>query len=194
MQIDSEPNIRLASRQELEEVGALVADAFAPFRDVLPRHIFEPYVKDACDLAGRWTEASVAVLEIERRLIGTVTYYADAAGEDMGWPPGLAGLRTLAVAPSAQGSGYGRTLCEWCVMRARQQRAGGLALHTTSFMTSACMLYESHGFQRYPSHDLFASDVLGFDPALGDQKIVAYLLPLQQVEDSHFDKDSPAAT
>jgi hypothetical protein len=42
MQIDSEPNIRLASRQELEEVGALVADAFAPFRDVLPRHISDP--------------------------------------------------------------------------------------------------------------------------------------------------------
>lgn len=183
MQIDANPEIRLAHREELHEVGALVSDAFAPFRDVLPKHIFEPYLKDACDLAGRWEEAHVAVLEREGQLVGTVTYYADAACEGMGWPSGLAGLRTLAVAPWAQASGYGRALCEWCAMCARRQGAGGLALHTASFMTSACRLYESLGFQRRPSHDLLASDVIGFDAALGDQKIMAYLLPLQPSED-----------
>ncbi|MER9251247.1 hypothetical protein NKI59_05445 [Mesorhizobium sp. M0598] len=34
------------------------------------------------------------------------------------------------------------------------------------------------------AHDLFASDIIGFDPALGDQQIFAYLLPLKQVESS----------
>lgn len=182
MQSISKPRIRLAGREELDEIGALVSDAFAPFRDVLATHIFEPYVSDACNFAERWTEASVAVLERERRLVGTVTYYSDAAQEGMGWRPGLAGLRTLAVVPSAQGHGYGRALCEWCRMRAKRQRASGLALHTAAFMTPACMLYESLGFQRRPSYDLFASDVLAFDPALGDQKIIAYLLPLQRVD------------
>jgi ribosomal protein S18 acetylase RimI-like enzyme len=184
MEIVSKPHVRLATRQELDEIETLVSDAFGSFRHVLARHIFEPYAKDACDLVGRWAEASIVVLERERRLVGTVTYYPDAAGEGMGWPPGLAGLRTLAVDPSAQGRGYGRALCEWCMRRARQQGAGALALHTASFMTSACMLYESLGFQRRPSHDLFASDIIGFDPALGDQKVIAYLLPLQHVEDS----------
>ncbi|MER9184491.1 GNAT family N-acetyltransferase [Mesorhizobium sp. M0145] len=117
-------------------------------------------------------------------LVGTVTYYADAAFDGMGWPPGLAGLRTLAVVPSAQGRGYGRALCEWCVMQARLQGSGGLALHTASSMTSAYKLYESLGFERRPAHDLFASDIIGFDPALGDQQIIAYLLPLKQVESS----------
>jgi hypothetical protein len=68
------------------------------------------------------------------------------------------------------------------VRRARQQGAA-LAVHTASFMTSTCMLYESLGFQRYPSRDLLASNVLGFDPALGDQEIIAYLLPLQGYSD-----------
>jgi GNAT superfamily N-acetyltransferase len=175
----SKPHIRLASGQELDELGTLVSDSFAVFRDILPPHIFGPYVGDACDLVDRYAEASVAVLEREGRLVGTVTYYAEAAREGMGWPPGLAGLRTLAVASSAQGHGYGRALCEWCIRRAHEQGADALALHTAAFMTSACNLYERLGFERRPSYDLFASDVLGFDPALGDQKILAYLLPLQ---------------
>jgi hypothetical protein len=73
----------------------------------LPAHIFEPYVKDACDFAGRWEEATIAVVEQDERLFGTVTYYANAAREGMGWPEGMAGLRTLAVAPAAQGYGFG---------------------------------------------------------------------------------------
>ncbi|MES0097020.1 GNAT family N-acetyltransferase [Mesorhizobium sp. M0019] len=184
MQIASKPRVRLASHQELDGIGLLVSEAFASLRPVLAPHIFEPYVKDARDVAGRWAKASVAVLEAEGRLVGTVTYYADAVFDGMGWPPGLAGLRTLAVVPSAQGRGYGRALCEWCVMQARLQGSGGLALHTASSMTSAYKLYESLGFERRPAHDLFASDIIGFDPALGDQQIIAYLLPLKQVESS----------
>ncbi|TIO09403.1 MAG: GNAT family N-acetyltransferase [Mesorhizobium sp.] len=179
MPVISKQGIRLARHEELDEISALVSDAFTSFQHALPRHIFEPYANDACDLAGRWEDASLAVFEHQGRLVGTVSYYAEAVHEGMGWPPGLAGLRTLAVAPSAQGHGYGRALCEWCVMRARQQGAGALALHTASFMTSACMLYENLGFQRRPAYDLFASDILGFDPALGDQKVIAYLLPFQ---------------
>jgi len=147
MQVVSKPRVRQVRYRELEEVGALVFDAFASFRQVLAAHIFEPYVKDA-------------------------------AREGMGLPSGFAGLRTLAVSQAAQGRGHGRVLCEWCVTRARRQGATALALHTASFMTSACMLYERIGFQRHPSHDLLASEVLGFDPALGDQKIVAYMLQL----------------
>jgi GNAT superfamily N-acetyltransferase len=184
VQTISGQGIRLARHEELDEISALVCDAFASFRHALPRHIFEPYVDDASNLAGRWEDASLAVLEHQGRLVGTVSYYAQAAHQGMGWPPGVAGLRTLAVAPSAQGHGYGRALCEWCVMRARHQGAHALALHTASFMTSACMLYENLGFQRRPSHDLLASDIIGFDPALGDQTVIAYLLPLQHVDRS----------
>ncbi|MGS1096386.1 GNAT family N-acetyltransferase (plasmid) [Aquamicrobium terrae] len=178
MQVVSKPRVRQVRYRELEEVGALVFDAFASFRQVLAAHIFKPYVKDAANLTMRWQEANVMVLEQEGRIVGTLTYYADAAREGMGWPSGFAGLRTLAVSPAAQGRGHGRVLCEWCVTRARRQGATALALHTASFMTSACMLYERIGFQRHPSHDLLASEVLGFDPALGHQKIVAYMLQL----------------
>lgn len=177
--VSRNPVIRLAERSELGDVASLVADAFAPFERALPEHIFEPYLKDARDFAGRWDEENVAVVEQKGQFVGTVTYYADATREGMGWPSGLAGLRTLAVAPSVQGRGYGRALCEWCIGRARRQGAEGLALHTAGFMSSACKLYERLGFQRCDSYDLFASEVLGFDAALGDQKIIAYLLTLR---------------
>lgn len=180
MEMGSTPHIRLAARRELDDIGALVRDAFAPFRLALPPHIFERYVAEASDLSRTWPDATIAVIDSSGRIAGTVTYYDDAAREGMGWPSGPAGLRTLAVSPSAQGRGYGRLLCDWCVARARRQRAEGIALHTAAFMTSACTLYESMGFERRPSHDLLASDVLGFDPATGDQEIMAYLLPLMR--------------
>lgn len=176
--IDTERMIRLAGRRELDAVAALVADAFAHYRGVLPAHIFDPYLKDSCDFASRWGQADIAVLEMQGCLVGTVTYYADASHEGMGWPSGVAGLRTLAVAPSAQGHGYGRALCLWCIGRARQDRAHALTLHTAEFMTAACKLYEGLGFCRQPSHDLAASSVLGFGPGQADQKIIAYALPL----------------
>jgi hypothetical protein len=34
-----------------------------------------------------------------RRVVGTVTFYEDAAAEGLGWPPGWAGLRALGVRP-----------------------------------------------------------------------------------------------
>lgn len=173
--------IRLAGRQELDAVAELVREAFAPFEEVLPRHIFEPYLKESSDFSARLADRDVAVLLRGDRLVGTVSYYADAAREDMGWASGLAGLRTLAVAPSAQGHGLGRALCEWCIARARHQGAPALVLHTAAFMTSACRLYERLGFKRRSEHDLLASTVLGFEPARGDQRILAYLLPLQDV-------------
>lgn len=177
-------SVRLARPDELGDAGMLVASSFASFRRSLPSHIFEPYVSDASDLASRQDEAEIAVIEHERRLAGTVTYYPDAAGEGMGWPSGFAGLRTLAVSPIAQGHGYGRALCEWCVTRARRQGAAAIALHTASFMVSACRIYENIGFRRQPSHDLLASDVLGFDPVLGDQRILAYKLPIRDAGNS----------
>ena len=86
--------------------------------------------------------------------------------------------RKMAVAPSAQGTGYNHALCIWCLRRARQEQAYALVLHTAEFMTAACKLYDGLGFRRRPSHDLMASDVLGFGPRMVDQKIMAYALPI----------------
>jgi len=177
--VSRNPVIRPVRRGELAEVIALVADAFGPFEKALPAHIFEPYLKDARDFAERWEEANVVAIEQDGQFVGTVTYYKDATCEGMGWPSGMAGLRTLAVAPSAQSRGYGRAPCEWCIARARQEGAEGLALHTAAFMSAACKLYEGLSFQRRDLNDLLASEVLGFDPLLGDQKIIAYVLPLR---------------
>lgn len=177
--IDTEYRVRLAEPRELGATAALVTDAFAQYRGVLPAHIFDPYLRDSRDFTSRWGQADIAVLETQGCLVGTVTYYAEASREGMGWPSSVAGLRTLAVAPSAQGYGYGRALCLWCIGRAQQDGARALTLHTAEFMRAACKLYEGLGFRRCPSHDVTASNVLGFSPGLTDQKIIAYALPLE---------------
>jgi ribosomal protein S18 acetylase RimI-like enzyme len=89
-------------------------------------------------------------------------------------------LRTLAVAPWAQGHGYGRALCVWCITRARHEQARALVLHTAEFMTAARKLYEGLGFHRRPSHDLLASDVLRLSAGQVDQKIMGYALTIVQ--------------
>lgn len=176
----SEYQIRMAGHQEADEVGAVVAASFDSFRSALPHHIFRPYVDEATNIAARSDDAGIVVAEASGQIVGSVTYYPDASDEGMGWPSRFAGLRTLAVLPSQQGKGIGRSLCEWCVKTARQHKADAVALHTAKFMTSACKLYENMGFQRLLAKDLLASDVLGFDPDLGDQDILAYVLPLRE--------------
>ncbi len=178
--IETEPTIRLAGRQDLDAAADLVTGAFAQYRSVLPAHIFDPYMRDSCDFTSRLSHADVALLEAHGRLLGTVTYFADAAREGMGWPLGFAGLRTLAVAPWAQGHGYGRALCVWCITRARHEQARALVLHTAEFMTAARKLYEGLGFHRRPSHDLLASDVLRLSAGQVDQKIMGYALTIVQ--------------
>lgn len=39
-------------------------------------------------------------------------------------------------------------------------------------------MYERVGFVRCPKFDIYASSILGFDRSLGDEMVIAYMLPL----------------
>ena len=93
------------------------------------------------------------VAEHDRRVVGTVTFYEDAAAEGLGWPPGWAGLRALGVDPAARGLGAGRALMDACLDRTEAARAPVLCLHTAAFMTAAAAIYEAMGFRRAPAFD-----------------------------------------
>jgi predicted N-acetyltransferase YhbS len=114
------------------------------------------------------------VAEHDRRVVGTVTFYEDAAAEGLGWPPGWAGLRALGVEPAARGLGAGRALMDACLDRAEAARAPVLCLHTAAFMTAAVAIYEAMGFRRAPAFD-FDVPAGGGAPPVG---ILAYRLDL----------------
>jgi GNAT superfamily N-acetyltransferase len=118
----------------------------------------------------------VLVAEIDREIAGTVSFYADASREQLGFPSGWAGFRTFAVDPAMRGRGIGKALLQTCLDKARRQGAPTLAIHTSRVMRAACRLYEQAGFRRSPEHDVTGSAALGLGEEAGHIAVIAYRL------------------
>ena len=160
-------------------VRAVLLAAYREYAAVLPPAVFGPYLADILDLDAREGVGRLLAAERAGRVVGAVTWYADAAAEGLGWPPGWAGLRALGVAPAARGHGVGRALVEACRRWALAAGAPVLCLHTAGFMAAAVALYEAMGFRRDPSFDFEATSRLrvgGIQPV----RILAYRLDLPQ--------------
>ena len=143
--------VRPVRPDEHEAAGALVIAAY----EALPgAHLSGGYAAVLADVARRAHEAVVLVAAEGGDLLGCATYVPDRSSP---WAElldeGEAGLRMLAVRPSAQGRGVGRTLLDACVDRARAEGRRALMLHTTPWMTAAHRLYERAGFTRLPERD-----------------------------------------
>lgn len=68
--------------------------------------------------------------------------------------PAAAGIRMLAVAPTARGMGVGTALVRECLARARSEGRRRVILHTTRWMHAAHRLYEGLGFRRRTELDI----------------------------------------
>jgi predicted N-acetyltransferase YhbS len=170
--------IRPAAKRDLPDIESAVVAAFAQFRAEAPAPLFEAYIEDSRNLAARWDIAEILVAEVDQRIAGTVTFYADASAEGLGLPTGWAGFRTLAVQPVLRGRGIGRSLVEKCVDAADTLGLKTVGIHTASFMRAACSIYEQVGFRRCPEYDLSASAIMGVDRSAGDVAVIAYRLDL----------------
>src|ERR1700682_5787022 len=128
------------------------------------------YADELADVAARAAAAEVMVAVDEGVVLGGVTFVPGADNpyaEDL--RAGEVGIRMLAVDPDAQGRGVGRALSVACVERARSVDAQRVALHSTSWMSTAHRLYESLGFVRTPERDLRVSPEL---------VLLSFVLPL----------------
>ena len=185
--------VREAQRSDRRAVRAVLLAAYREYAAVLPPAVFGPYLADILDLdardggAGGLKERSgsppvvpgrLLVAEHDRRVVGAVTFYEDAAAEELGWPAGWAGLRALGVDPAARRLGAGRALMDACLERALAARALVLCLHTAAFMTAAVAIYEAMGFRRAPTFD-FEVPAGGAPPVA----ILAYRLDLPHDHD-----------
>ncbi len=144
--------VRPVRPTEHERLGRLIVAAYR----ALPGAVDEPdYERELADVAARAASATVLVaVDAAETVLGGVTY-VDGPGNP--WAERLsagdAGMRMLAVDPSAQGRGIGRLLVEAVVARARAAGRRRLVLHTTPWMVSAHRLYERLGFRRAPELD-----------------------------------------
>jgi predicted N-acetyltransferase YhbS len=168
--------IRLASKREIPDIESLIVAAFAEIRDHVPPAIFDAYTKNLHRLADRWDEAEVLVAELDGRLAGTVSFYADAGSEGLGLPKEWTGFRRLAVHPVKRGHGIGRMLTRKCVDMARILGAPTIGIQTASFLKAACSIYEQMGFRRCPEYDRRVSECLDCDEDVDELAIIAYQL------------------
>jgi predicted N-acetyltransferase YhbS len=173
--------VREANRSDHQAIREVIAAAYRQYAPVLPPVVFDGYLADLLDLDSRADDSRLLVAERAGRVVGTVTFFEDAAREGLGWPSGWAGLRALAVDPAARGLGIGRMLMEACRDRARAAGAKVLCLHTASFMAAAVAIYQDMGFQRAPAFDFSPTGHLGVE-ADTDVRVIAYRLDLEPRE------------
>lgn len=144
--------VREARPDEHEALGALTAQVYAAADPELAR-IQPAYLDRLRAVADRAAHAVVLVACDGARLLGGVTYVPGPGPYAEFSDPDAAGIRMLAVAPDAQGTGVGEALTRACVQRARHEGRARVVLHTTPRMLTAQRLYERLGFVRTPERD-----------------------------------------
>jgi GNAT superfamily N-acetyltransferase len=143
--------VREARPEEYDAIGELTVAAYSIFPEVAD----QGYLAELRDVAGRAAFCPVYVaLDDDGHVVGGATY---VPGPDNPLAeserPGEAGIRMLAVAPSAQGQGLGTALASALLERARADGRRGIALLSLPAMTGAHRLYERLGFHRAPDRD-----------------------------------------
>ena len=173
--MDPEVEIRLALPEELSRLGNLVADAYAALPG-MPSPEEQPgyyaMVRDAPARARNPAIQIVAAVASDGELLGSADLITEMAhygsGGTASGRTGAAGIRLLAVAPTARGRGVGRALTHDCIQRARVLGRSSVVLHTTRAMETAWRMYEQLGFHRSPDLDFRQGklEVFGFELSL----------------------------
>jgi len=174
--------VRDAGRSDLPAARRVLLGAYQEYAEALPPAVFGRYLTDILDVEGRAGVGRVLVAVQAGRVVGTVTFYADAGQEGFGWPAGWAGFRALGVEPAARGLGIGHALVGACLERARAGGAPVVGLHTAEFMTAALAVYERLGFRRAPDFDFDAAGHLDLD-GVRPVPILGYRLDLDRHEE-----------
>jgi GNAT superfamily N-acetyltransferase len=143
--------VRLADPSEFERVGELTV---AAYRALPVDHLWGGYEASILDTATRAKGADIFVAELDRIVVGAVTYVDDASSPWREWARAdEAQFRLLGVDLAARGRGVGEHLVRACMARA--EHAGKpLLIHTTQWMEAARRMYERLGFVRRPDRDV----------------------------------------
>lgn len=113
------------------------------------------------------TELLVAISP-EGKIAGAVVYFSDmkyyGSGGTATAELHASGFRLLAVDPMERGKGVGKRLTNACILRAKNDKARQLIIHTTMAMQTAWKMYEQLGFRRSEDLDFMQGQlpVFGF--------------------------------
>ena len=147
------PLVRDAAPADYPAIRHVIIAAYRQYADLIAPDIFPPYLADLLDVDTHARHGHLIVVESAGRIRGFGAFYPDASVQGLGWPPGWASGRALAVHPDARGHGVARALLAASERLARESGASVFAFHTASFMTDAIALYERLGYRRAPEFD-----------------------------------------
>ena len=147
------PFVRDAVPADYPAIREVVIAAYRQYADLIARDAFSPYLADLLDLEAHARHGRLLVVEGGGRILASGAFYPDASVQGVGWPPGWAGGRGLAVHPDARGRGVARAMIAAFERLALAADAPVFAFHTASFMTGAITLYEWLGYRRVPEFD-----------------------------------------
>jgi GNAT superfamily N-acetyltransferase len=177
--------VRTTTAADHPAIRRVVRAAFSPYAGRMDPRVFRPYLADLLDLDRHAAHGQLLVADVDGRVSGFGAFYPDIGVQDLGWPPGWAGGRALAVDPRARRHGVARAMLAACEARARALDAPVFAFHTISFMTTAVALYEGLGYRRAPDYDVDLNGHYGV-PDAAPLRAIAYrrdLLPRHPEED-----------
>ena len=81
--------VRDALLDELDEVSALLLEAYGEYASSLPQKRWEAYASNIADVRGRLGESELIVAEQNGEIVGAVTLYPDRLQSTVeGWPSG----------------------------------------------------------------------------------------------------------
>ena len=145
--------IRLIRPEESAALGRITVEAY---RQLFEADSLGSYEEELANVEARRRDSLVFVALENETLRGGVTYVPDANRVMSEFDdPHAAGIRMLAVDPSYQGHGVGRSLVEACLARARFDHRARVILHSTPVMVVAQALYVRLGFVLVPELDVY---------------------------------------
>jgi N-acetylglutamate synthase-like GNAT family acetyltransferase len=127
-------SIRRATTADLTEIQRLITDAYTKYIERIGR----PPAPMTADYAAALEHSRVWVLESGGAIVGALVT-EDRADHLL--------LDTVAVAPGAQGSGYGRLLLERAERDAVELELTEVRLYTNEAMTENLSFYPRHGYR-----------------------------------------------
>jgi len=149
----SNPLVRPAGPTDHTAVRELLELTYSPYAAELDPAAWCAYRADLLDLDRHAGYGTLLVAVVDGEIVGSVTFYPDAADQDLGWPAGWASGRALAVHPCHRGHGVAGALFRELEQRTRESGAAVFAFHTSRFMATARAWYERMGYQRVPRFD-----------------------------------------
>ncbi|MDI1243047.1 MAG: GNAT family N-acetyltransferase [bacterium] len=130
--------VRLATPDDSVAIAEVLRDAFTVYRKHYTEDAFAVVTPGRDEILGRFEEGPMWVAEMEGEVVGTVSLTTG--------PEGLY-VRSMAVAPTAQGRGIGHLLLEAIHEYAEATQFERIFLYTTYFVPGAKEMYAKHGYK-----------------------------------------------